>query len=49
MTKGAVNTLDEMVASYSVARITRRWPMVIFFFCSEYCCNKCSNQIAFNC
>ncbi|KFM74523.1 PiggyBac transposable element-derived protein 4, partial [Stegodyphus mimosarum] len=31
MTKGAVDTVDEMAASYSVARITRRWPMVIFF------------------
>lgn len=31
MTKGAVDTVDEMAASYTVARITRRWPMVIFF------------------
>lgn len=31
MTKGAVDVVDEMAAAYSTARISRRWPMVIFF------------------
>lgn len=31
MTKGAVDVVDEMGGSYSVARISNRWPMVIFF------------------
>lgn len=30
-TKGGVDTVDKMVATYSVSRITRRWPMVIFY------------------
>lgn len=29
--KGAVDTVDQMCGSYSVKRITRRWPLVIFF------------------
>lgn len=31
MTKGAVDVVDEMSAAYSTARITNRWPMVIFY------------------
>ncbi|XP_055936820.1 piggyBac transposable element-derived protein 4-like [Argiope bruennichi] len=31
MTKGAVDVVDEMGGSYSVARISNRWPMVLFF------------------
>lgn len=31
MTKGAVDVVDEMAASYSTSRKTKRWPMVIFF------------------
>lgn len=30
-TKGAVDVVDEMGAAYSTARISKRWPMVIFF------------------
>ncbi|KAH1009951.1 hypothetical protein HUJ05_004326 [Dendroctonus ponderosae] len=30
-TKGGVDTVDQMCASYSVSRITRRWPLVVFF------------------
>ncbi|XP_046397016.1 piggyBac transposable element-derived protein 4-like [Ischnura elegans] len=30
-TKGGVDTVDEMCATYSVARNTRRWPMVVFY------------------
>nr|CAH7769240.1 unnamed protein product [Callosobruchus chinensis] len=30
-TKGAVDTMDQMCSAYSVARITRRWPLVIFY------------------
>lgn len=30
-TKGAVDTVDQMCGSYSVARKTRRWPLVIFY------------------
>lgn len=30
-TKGGVDTVDKLCASYDCARITRRWPMVIFF------------------
>lgn len=30
-TKGAVDTADQMCGSYSVARISRRWPLVVFY------------------
>ncbi|KAK9729110.1 Transposase IS4 [Popillia japonica] len=30
-TKGGVDTVDKLCATYNVARGTRRWPMVIFF------------------
>ena len=30
-TKGGVDTVDKMCASYSVSRITRRWPLALFF------------------
>lgn len=30
-TKGGVDTLDQLCATYDVARNTRRWPMVIFY------------------
>lgn len=30
-TKGGVDTVDELCATYNVARNTRRWPMVIFY------------------
>lgn len=30
-TKGGVDTMDQMVRCYSVKRMTRRWPMVIFY------------------
>lgn len=30
-TKGGVDTCDKMCASYSVSRVTRRWPMALFF------------------
>ncbi|XP_054713571.1 piggyBac transposable element-derived protein 4-like [Uloborus diversus] len=31
MTKCAVDVVDQMAASYTTARITNRWPMVVFF------------------
>lgn len=31
-TKGGVDTVDELCATYNVARNTRRWPMVIFYY-----------------
>ena len=31
MTKGGVHTVDQMCSNYSVARITKRWPMAIFY------------------
>lgn len=31
LTKGGVDTLDQLRATYDVARNTRRWPMVIFY------------------
>ncbi|XP_071042565.1 piggyBac transposable element-derived protein 4-like [Parasteatoda tepidariorum] len=31
LTKGAVDVVDEIEANYSAARITNRWPMVIFY------------------
>ncbi|XP_055943512.1 uncharacterized protein LOC129974128 [Argiope bruennichi] len=31
LTKGTVDVVDEMSAIYSTARISERWPMVIFF------------------
>lgn len=30
-TKGGVDTVDQMCSWYSVSRITRRWPMSLFF------------------
>lgn len=30
-TKGGVDTVDKLCAAYNCARITRRWPMVIFY------------------
>ncbi|XP_060868067.1 uncharacterized protein LOC132943205 [Metopolophium dirhodum] len=30
-TKGGVDTVDKMCAAYSVSRITKRWPLVIFY------------------
>jgi len=30
MTKGGVDTRDKMCASYSVSRVTRRWPLAVF-------------------
>ena len=30
-TKGGVDTLDRMVRSYSTKRMTRRWPLVLFY------------------
>lgn len=32
-TKGGVDTVDKMCATYNVSRNTRRWPMVIFYAC----------------
>ncbi|KAF2903968.1 hypothetical protein ILUMI_02203, partial [Ignelater luminosus] len=29
--KGAVDTVDQMCGTYSVARVTRRWPLVVFY------------------
>ena len=29
--KGAVDTIDQMIGTYSCARTTRRWPMRLFF------------------
>ncbi|XP_054709139.1 piggyBac transposable element-derived protein 4-like [Uloborus diversus] len=31
LTKGAVDVVDEMSANFSTARISKRWPMVVFF------------------
>lgn len=31
LTKGAVDVVDEMSATYSTARISNRWPMTVFF------------------
>ncbi|XP_060809155.1 piggyBac transposable element-derived protein 4-like [Amyelois transitella] len=31
MTKGGVDTVDKMCATYNVARGTNRWPMVVFY------------------
>ena len=30
-TKGGVGTLDRMLRSYSIKRMTRRWPLVLFY------------------
>ncbi|XP_071053651.1 piggyBac transposable element-derived protein 4-like [Onthophagus taurus] len=30
-TKGAVDTVDKMCAAYSISRVTRRWPLALFF------------------
>ena len=30
-TKGGVDVVDEMCATYNCARNTRRWPMVVFY------------------
>jgi len=31
MTKGGVDTCDKMCASYSVSRVTRQWPLAMFY------------------
>ncbi|GBM09645.1 hypothetical protein AVEN_43627-1, partial [Araneus ventricosus] len=31
MTKGAVDVVDEMAATYSTAKKTNRWPMAVFY------------------
>ena len=31
MKKGAVDTCDKMCASYSISRVTRRWPLAVFY------------------
>ena len=31
MTKGGVDTCDKMCALYSVSRVTRRWPLAVFY------------------
>ena len=36
-TKGGVDTLDQMVSTYSTKRMTRRWPMVIFYDMLDIC------------
>ena len=30
-TKGGVDTVDQMCSSYSTSRITRRWPLALFY------------------
>lgn len=30
-TKGGVDTMDKMVRTYSVKRMTRRWPLIVFY------------------
>lgn len=32
-TKGGVDVVDKLCASYNCARTTRRWPMVVFYSC----------------
>ncbi|KAG5870234.1 hypothetical protein JTB14_029108 [Gonioctena quinquepunctata] len=36
-TKGGVDTVDRMYASYSTSRITRRWPLTLFFRHLDIC------------
>ena len=31
MTKGGVDTCDKMCASYSISRVTRQWPLAVFY------------------
>ena len=31
-TKGGVNTLDQLVKNYTGKRVTKRWPMIIFYW-----------------
>lgn len=31
MTKGGVDTVDQLCATYTVSRVTRRWPLVLFY------------------
>ncbi|XP_067004451.2 piggyBac transposable element-derived protein 4-like [Anabrus simplex] len=38
ITKGGVDTTDQMSATFNVSRNTRRWPMVIFFACLNIAC-----------
>ena len=30
-TKGAVDTLDQLVTTYTCKRKTKRWPMIVFY------------------
>lgn len=45
-TKGGLDVVDEMKGEYSVARISCRWPLTVFFFINEYCWDKQSNYIS---
>ncbi|KAG5893615.1 hypothetical protein JTB14_006285 [Gonioctena quinquepunctata] len=36
-TKGGIDTLDQRCASYSTSRITRRWPLALFFRHLDIC------------
>ncbi|XP_069680912.1 piggyBac transposable element-derived protein 4-like [Periplaneta americana] len=52
-TKGAVDTIEQMCGRYSVARVTRRWPLVIFYSLLDiaginaqiiYCANEANQR-----
>lgn len=45
-TKGAVDTVDQICASYSTQRITRRWPLAVFFRILDIA--EINSQIIFN-
>ncbi|KAG8176608.1 hypothetical protein JTE90_028590 [Oedothorax gibbosus] len=42
ITKGAVDVVDELSSAYLTARISKRWPMVVFFVVDEYCSHECT-------
>ncbi|KAF5289553.1 hypothetical protein FQR65_LT20793 [Abscondita terminalis] len=53
-TKGGVDTVDKLCASYNCARATRRWPMVVFYLMLNiaginsqviFCANNPNNKI----
>lgn len=37
LTKGGLDTVDKLCASYDVSRNARRWPLMVFFYAKGSC------------
>lgn len=45
ISKGGVDTLNELSANYNMARNSRRRILTLFFLISKHCWSKCSSHI----